>query len=254
MKNRKKIIILTLILITILITYGIIYMKNDKMIAVLGYHGVLPTEERKNNDNLVIEKSKFESQLKLLKKLNYKTLTLEEFLCWKKGECKKPHKSVLITFDDGYLNNYTYAFELLKKYDMNAIVFYIGSLSESSDGIYMSLEDIEKAKKEYKNIEFASHTYNLHNHDEKTYEIVNNDIKEMDKVLETKYFAYPYGDYNEDYINALKDNGYELAFTFGPKKEHRKAKISDDNFKLPRLNISNDMPMWKFLLRLLLPI
>ena len=44
-----------------------------------------------------------------------------------------------------------------------------------------------------------------------------------------------------------------MAFTFGPGKEHRKASQKDDAYKIPRLNISNDMPLWKFILRIILP-
>lgn len=44
-----------------------------------------------------------------------------------------------------------------------------------------------------------------------------------------------------------------MAFTFGPGKEHRKASKKDDNYKIPRLNISAEMSMSKFKLRLLMP-
>jgi hypothetical protein len=54
-------------------------------------------------------------------------------------------------------------------------------------------------------------------------------------------------------IEALKEEKYVMAFTFGPGKEHRKATRKDDKYKIPRLNISNDMPMWKFKLRLIMP-
>ena len=54
-------------------------------------------------------------------------------------------------------------------------------------------------------------------------------------------------------IDALKEEKYVMAFTFGPDKEHRKATRKDDKYKIPRLNISNDMPMWKFKLRINMP-
>ena len=124
----------------------------------------------------------------------------------------------------------------------------------SNEGYYMNKETIEKAKVEYPNIEFASHSYGLHENFGKTYEEVNNDIMKMKDVLDSKYYAYPHGSFTDEYISALKDNGYLLAFTFGPGKNHRKADIKDDNYKIPRLNISKDMPMYKFTLRLVLPV
>lgn len=44
------------------------------------------------------------------------------------------------------MDNYLYAFELLKKYDMNAVVFYVGKNINSNEGYYMNKETIEKAK------------------------------------------------------------------------------------------------------------
>jgi len=253
LKNKKKLLIIIILLILSLIT-AIIYTLNENKVAILGYHSVLPKVENTANDNLIVDLEKFDKQLDILEFLGYKTLTLEEFQCWKEKKCKKPHKSVLITFDDGYTNNYEYAFKSLKEHNMNAVVFVVGSYIGESVSMYMSKEMIENMTQNYENIEVASHSYNLHYHSDKTYEEVDNDITHMNNVVTSKYYAYPYGDYTSGYIKALKDNNYKLAFTFGPNKEHRKADIKDDNFKIPRLNISNDMPLYKFILRLNLPL
>ena len=61
-------------------------------------------------------------------------------------KCDKKHKSVLITFDDGYYDNYQYAFDLLKKYKMNAVVFIIGDNTEKSAEGFLNKETIEKCK------------------------------------------------------------------------------------------------------------
>lgn len=252
---KKKIIIIILIIILMsTVSILIIDIKNKNKIAVLGYHGILPAEINISGDDLIVDREKFEKELKFLKILNYKTMTLDEFYCWKNGECEKEKKSVLITFDDGYMNNYKYAFDLLKKYNMNAVVFCVGYYVEGDGIVYMNKDTIEEIKKKYPNIEIASHSYNLHYHSEKTYEIVNEDAKKMANIIETNYYAYPFGDMTDEYINALKDNNYKLAFTFGPSKEHRKADIKDDNYLIPRLNISNDMPIIKFILRVFLPM
>lgn len=252
---KKNIITAIIILLLFASAIMFIYYKNDKKVAVLGYHGILPREKNNSGDNLIVDQEKFEKQLKLLKKMRYETMSLEDFYCWKNGNCQKKHKSVLITFDDGYQNNYDYAFELLKKYDMKAVVFYVGVHADDYLGkTFMNLQTINKAHEKYPNIEFASHSYDLHHHGVKTYEIVDSDAKKMQQVIDTDYFAYPFGDYNDEYIRALKDNKYKMAFTFGPKREYRKSDLKDDNYKVPRLNISNDMSKLKFLLRLLLPL
>ena len=256
MKKSYKIVSILILSIILFFCLGLLYLEyaNEDKIAILGYHSILPSDMNNTGDNLVVDAEKFEKELKLLKKLGYHTMTLDEFYCWKNGKCKKKEKSVLITFDDGYKNNYDYAFEILKKYDMNAVVFCVGAYIEANSNIHMNIETIEKSKEEYPNIEFASHSYDLHFHSDKTYEIVDKDAKKMNKLLETSYYAYPFGDYNNDYIEALKDNNYDMAFTFGPGREHRKADLSDNNYKVPRLNISNDMFIIKFLLRMILPM
>lgn len=252
---KKKIIYIIIAFILLLLIIGAyIAYKDYSMVPVLGYHSVLPKELRTNDDNLITEEAKFDKEMAILKKLGYHSMTLDEFYCWHQGKCPKKSKSILITFDDGYLNNKKYAFPILKKYGMNAVAFYIGSLKDSTDNVYMNLKDIEEVNKEYPNITFASHGYDLHFHSDKDYQTVADDIALMKEVIDTKYYAYPYGDYNDNYIKALKDNSYQMAFTFGPGREHRKANIKDNAYTIPRLNISNDMPYWKFILRLFLPI
>lgn len=257
MKKGAKIILIVLISILVLFSLiaGYIYIANDNKIAILGYHGVLPKKENTEDNGMIIDSEKFEEQIKLLKKMGYKSLTLKDLYCWKNKQCKKSHKSVLITFDDGYYNNYKYAFAILKKYNMNGVVFAIGNYVKNGDNKqYFNMDTIKKIEEEYPNIEVASHSYDLHYSSEKTYAEVNNDIKKMDELYKTRYYAYPFGAYNDEYVKALKDNDFKLAFTFGPGKEHRKADIKDDNLKMPRLNISKEMPNWKFILRLLLPM
>lgn len=252
--KKKILIIIGVIIIITLLGIGYIYIKNENKVAILGYHGILPKEINTSGDNLIVNQETFEKELQVLNKLGYETMTLKDFYCWKNGECEKKHNSVLITFDDGYINNYEYAFELLKKYNMNAVVFCVGSYTEANDTSHINKEMLLKIGEEYPNIEIASHSYDLHFHSDKTYEEVNHDIELMNKIVETEYYAYPFGDYNNEYISALKDNGYKMAFTFGPSREHRKADLDDDNYMVPRLNISKDMSIYKFILRLILPM
>lgn len=252
---KKKLLIILAILITLFISTIIyIIIVDSHKIAILGYHSIMPKAINTSGDNLVVDQEKFEQQLKLLKKLGYKTMTLDEFYCWKNKQCKKDKKSVLITFDDGYNNNYEYAYELLKKYNMNAVVFCVGSYIESNDDIHMNKDTINKIKDEYPNIEIASHSYAMHFHSDKTYDEVIEDASKMKEIIDSEYYAYPFGDYNNEYIRALKDSGYKMAFTFGPSEEHRKSDLKDDNYMIPRLNISNDMKLYKFILRLILPM
>lgn len=265
--KKKMIFGMIIILITIAIIY-ITYTINNPKIAVLCYHNIGTQEEKKNvpqEQEWTIDIENFEEQLKMLKENNFKTLTLEEFGNWKQGKIKLPYKSVLITFDDGFLSNYKYAFQLLKKYDMHATVFLIGNYMQEKNEkwngdlkTYISKETLQKAKEEYNNIEFASHSYALHEPGilkTKSYEELLKDEKDFkEKVIQTQVYCYPFGAYNDDMIKSLKESNYKMAFIFGPnKKEYRKASKEDDNYCIPRLNVSYGMKPSKLLIRLMLP-
>lgn len=239
---------------------------HEQKIAILGYHSFYKdkselNESDKDSHEFINDITKFEKQMKYLHKHKYKTLTLDEFYKWKKGEIKVPRKSVLITIDDGNLSNYMYAFPILKKYDMNAVVFFVGhyakdlGVSEGSIYDHMSLELIDKCKSEYPNVEFASHSFNMHGMDVTHFseEEIHKDVLEMNNIKDFKYYAYPFGVYDERMITELKNNDYKMSFGFGPGKEYRKARRSDDDFKVARLNISDKVSFTKFLARLYWP-
>lgn len=240
-----------LILIPIIIFSSILafFLIPDR-IAVLTYHDFV--NGNPTND-MQISIDNFEKEMKYLKEHNYKTLEMKDIECYLKNECKLPKKSVLITIDDGWINTYKLAIPILEKYNFKATVFYIGA--NDSNENFMSLEDIKDIKENHKNITIASHTFNLHQENAYTLskETLDNDFKKMAHIIDTNYFAYPYGLKSETYKEVLKENNYSLAFTFGPKKEHRKLSRKDDRYELPRLNFSTNIPMWKFILRLFYP-
>lgn len=243
---KKKIIIIAIIIIVLGV---IIYNLLPTKIAVLTYHDFV---ESNIENNMQITYDLFEKEMAYLSKHNYKTITTEELECFIKKECKLSKKSVLITFDDGWKGELK-AIDILEKYNMKATIFYIGSNLNNVN--FMNANDINDIQQNHKNITLASHSYDLHYEDayKKSYEDISNDFYIMRNIIDSKYFAYPYGLYSDDYKKVLKDNDYNLAFTFGPNKEHRKVSINDDMYTIPRLNFSTNIPLWKFKLRLLLP-
>ena len=250
---KKKLIVFLLVFLFILLVAMAVYYSLPNKVAVLGYHGV--TTDINANDDMQLYVGKFRKQMEYLKRHNYKTLTLEEMRCYMNNKCKIKKNTVLLTFDDGRLNTLENALPILKEYNYNAVLFIIGShLYDDEDG-YIKEKNLERIRKEYPNIEIASHSYNLHYHDAMllSYEDYKNDFKEQEKWLDNKYYAYPYGDYNDDMIRVLRENNYELAFGFGPNKEFRKADNKDNKLIVPRLCINASMPMWKYKLRLLMP-
>ena len=245
---KKKILLTICIFIGVLL---VIYMFLPSKVAVLGYHNIINYNDESNNMSIFVDK--FDKEMKFLKDMGFKSLTLDEMNDYMNGKLKVGKKSVLITFDDGYRSNYEYAFPILKKYNLNAVVFIIGKETLNNNDTYFNKELIEKSKKKYPNIEFASHSFDMHdNHGARimNYEEILNDFNEQKKVINTKYFAYPYGEYNDNMVNALKKYDYNLAFGFGYNTKFKKAYKTDNKYVIPRLSINSSMPLWKFKLRL----
>jgi peptidoglycan/xylan/chitin deacetylase (PgdA/CDA1 family) len=249
MKKYLKYILL-IIIIVIIIVLSIMYYPTK--VAILGYHDF--TDGLSTND-LQMNINKFDNEMQYLSNHHYQSLTLDDLNCYLNKTCKISKKSVMITMDDGWINELKLAAPILKKYNLNAVIFYVGSNYDHHNSNFMSLSDLNTLKEDYPNIEVASHTYDMHydNAYLNDYSTLNNDFNKMESIVSTKYFAYPYGFYNDTYIQVLKDNNYNLAFTFGPGKKHRKCTQNDSKYEVPRLNISNSMSFNKFKLRLLMP-
>lgn len=90
-------------------------------IPVLMHHHVSPVEGM-----ITVSPANFESQLKWMKARGYYSLTCDEFVGHLEGK-PVPPRSVLITFDDGYLDNWVYAYPLMKRYGFRGVIFLVTS-------------------------------------------------------------------------------------------------------------------------------
>lgn len=248
----KKKIVIALFILSFIIILGVmsilifIHISFNKAIPVLAYHDVL--ESPKADTDISIES--FEKQIKYLYDNGYKSLSLDEFYDWKRGKEIKG-KKVVITFDDGKESFYTVAAPILKKYNMKATIFAVGSYLNSSG--FLTDEQIIKMKDEYPDLVVEAHSYALHYTDGarcENYETYNEDIKN-NKDRGFKYYAYPFGITNENYQDALKDNDYKLAFLYSPGKWTDRKQ---DNYNLTRVPVYNSTSFLKFKLKVLLNI
>ena len=256
----KQVILKTIVIFFLIFIIGIVLLYVPQKVEVLGYHSFY-IEKTDNINAYTMDIKKFDQQMKYLSDNSYKSLSLDEYYDWKVKNKKIPRKSILITFDDGYITNYKYAFDILKKYDLKGVVFIIGSYVSGSDGneetnAYFSLEQMNETIKNYPNIEFASHTFNMHDYDlsNKTCDLITEDINKFNEVIKTEYHAYPFGLSNELVERCYQENNYKLAFGFGPGfTDFRKSSKKDNNYHIPRINIDGEMSMIEYVIRLKSP-
>jgi hypothetical protein len=97
--------------------------SNNYDVPVLMYHSIGIPNKEWNWNYLTCPFDKFEKQLQAISAKGYNTITLNQLYDYMVGGKSLPKKAIAITFDDGYLDIFTYAYPLLKKYNMCGTVF-----------------------------------------------------------------------------------------------------------------------------------
>jgi peptidoglycan/xylan/chitin deacetylase (PgdA/CDA1 family) len=106
------------------------------------YHSVGVVDRDWNWNRLTCPYEVFESQLLWLKKKHFRTFTTSQYLEALKQGVPPGGDFVLLTFDDGYLDNWVYAFPLLKKYGFSATFFISPEFVDPTPDCRPNLEDV----------------------------------------------------------------------------------------------------------------
>lgn len=226
-----------------------------KGLPVLVYHKIGYCPKNSQLKNLWVKPENFEKQIEYLNKHGYTTVHFSDLLADFNGEKKLPEKPVLITFDDSYENNYTYAYKTLKKLNAKGNIFVvyntIGKVNtwhntKTEPWINMASMDMIKEMHTSKVMEFGGHTMNHPNLLSLSADMVNWEMKESKKQLEAALqteicaFAYPYGAgaYDDKVRAAAREAGFSFDFSFKQGKTLWPWKR--DNAPIDRLFIKND--------------
>jgi len=144
--------------------------RAEVSLPVLMYHGITDDPEKVGEYFILAED--FEKDLQWLQDHGYTTVSFQQLADYAEKGSWLPEKPVLITFDDGYYNNYEKAFPLLQKYNARAVISLIGSESDLYTGqLYRPEgggnvtwgEAADMADSGL--VEIGNHTYDLHNND-----------------------------------------------------------------------------------------
>jgi len=229
------------------------------------YHMIsdhLPKKQSKFN-RLRVKPVEFEKQLKWLSKNGWKSFTLSELVQLN----VIPSKSVVITFDDGYEDNYTEAFPLLQKYNFKATIYVVVNrfnknwatdkdLNKSSDELNQEKMLSNEQLKEMINsglIEIGSHTLDHSNLPSLSKEEKEKQILESKSKLESvfsitcKSFAYPFGFFDGEDISLVEKSSY-LNGTTTVVDVYKNDKYK--KFEIPRIMISGRQSLLSFILKM----
>lgn len=141
---------------------------NDEVfLPIIMYHSIL--KDQKLQNDYTISPTLMENDLKYLTSSGYTTVTVDDLINYVYHGKKLPEKCIMLTFDDGYYNNYYYAYPLLKKYKCKAVISPIASMTEkftqtqdiSVSYGHISNDDIkEMVRSGY--VEIQNHSYDMH--------------------------------------------------------------------------------------------
>lgn len=228
---------------------GLELTTEDIGIPVLYYHSVVDESEIAEKNEVVISAQQLRAELQLVKDLGYTPLTISEVNDYLNNNKAIPKNSILITFDDGYMDNYVHAFPILQELDMKATIFVISS---GIDGGYYLSSDQIKEMSDY-GIDIESHTVNHVHLNSLSYEEQLKELTDSKAKIESitnkpvLSIAYPFGDYDENSEKAAIAAGYSLAFTTNLGLANK----TDNRVSLDRIYVSSDYSLDLFKDRLI---
>ena len=225
-------------------------VETDNGVPVLMYHHILTPEDKTDSPfataATTVTTTEFNSQIDYLASQGYTSISMYDLERYLNKRVNLPAKSVVITFDDGIISTREYAYPKLKQHGFIAEQFIITSRIPASPATFdhkrlhfLSQQDMDTMNDVYS---YESHTHNLHNLDgsnssqvlTKTDAEVYTDIQTSQGILGgSKYFAYPYGQYDTGTINTLKSLGFTMAVT----TKNGKVTLGENKLEMDRVGV-----------------
>jgi GT2 family glycosyltransferase/peptidoglycan/xylan/chitin deacetylase (PgdA/CDA1 family) len=227
------------------------WRQSTRGVPVLMYHAFSEGEE---GDRYVISRRAFARHLRLLKALRYRVLDFAELARILRAGEAPPPRSVVLTIDDGYVDNLTIAKPLLARHRSPATVFLVsrrfGAANDwTAEGAVAKrplLSEEQARQLEGEGIALGAHTRThpaLPTLDgEQLAEEAGGSRRDLEALLDhpIETFAYPYGKFDRESVAAVDSAGYAAACTV----ESRLARLGDDPLEIPRLEIrGSDSPL-----------
>jgi peptidoglycan/xylan/chitin deacetylase (PgdA/CDA1 family) len=194
-------------------------IQRSVRVPILMYHyvSVPPPDADKYRLDLSVTPAALDAQIEYLALEGYTPIRVSDLTDYFLNGTPLPPKPIVLTFDDGYLDNYENAFPILKKYKFVATFFVITQFIEDGKPGYMSWNQLEEMAIE--GMEIGSHTLDHPDLKGKSRAAQMNQIAGSKRMIESrigtpvKSFCYPAGKYDGVTIDVLRSSGYLAAVT-----------------------------------------
>ena len=229
-------------------------------LPVLNYHKISGGSDF---DFLTVNTAELRKHFSYLNKKGYTTVFISDVLAHIEQKKPLPAKPVMITLDDGYRDNYTALYPLLKEYNIKANIFLVGGFIQSPDNKHLAPnpmgefmfahEAVEMSKDQ---VEFGLHTFSHQSYSKLSLPEIETDLKKTKaRLLELGIpiqpcHAYTFGAYNQTneskrqtMFDLLQQNDIRLAFRVSNWVD--KLPIQNKYF-ISRIHVSGLFPFWKF--------
>jgi peptidoglycan/xylan/chitin deacetylase (PgdA/CDA1 family) len=247
--------------IAFVVVYGVYTVlqeyRHDRVPALV-YHRFLPKEKVETSEIIdheptyVSYDTAFAEQMAYLHRDGYTTISLDDFVAFQDGQALLPTKSIILTFDDGFMSIYRYAFPILKQYRMKATIFVTPD-SESENfkkhaPVDFPLTHAQMQEMSAYGIAIESHGMTHRYLTEMEPEVARWELEESRRVLEgvvgkpVQFLAIPSGAYNRTVKRLAKRAGYKAVF--GMLKGSNNAR--SDRYALRRMVIARDFTLEQF--------
>lgn len=245
-KRNSVSLVLALALATVLIVaknnyyFGAVFVSsanNESVnLPIIMYHSILDDSSRVSK--YVITPKMLKDDIDYLKKNGFNAVSVKELISFCEKGTPLPEKPVLITFDDGYFNNYSYAYPILKETAFKGVLSVVGTYSDafSREGEVMN-NNYSHAKwsmiKEMSTsgvFEIGSHSYDMHDlsrrkgilrdkgEKEEIYrETLINDTRRNSSLIEQATgrepvcYTYPFGSVNSEAKGIIESLGFKVT-------------------------------------------
>jgi peptidoglycan/xylan/chitin deacetylase (PgdA/CDA1 family) len=187
--------------------------------------------------DLSVSPARFEAQLRYLIERGYQPIALRDLIMHVQVGEPLPLKPVVLTFDDGFKDQFTNAYPLLKRYGLRGTFFIITGFVDEGREEYMSWADIELLHAE--GMEIGSHSYTHPSLRGKSFNYVVWQVLGSKEAIEARtndrvrFFSYPSGQYDKLVVDVLESAGYWGAVTV----EAGSLQSSQRPFELKRIRV-----------------